>query len=637
MKQLINNQGASFITDKRFANILLDMGCFTNFPKGKNILKTINETDYADRILSYMDGYEPKDEIFNTMFDELYSQYNYAKNDISYCIQCILYGLNILDGIEKYSAKLDYSWLDQLEEYCNVTQEKVVAWNTEYYILNITPTDADVFVDGRRIKHDDEPIVMELSCGEHKIKVSSPMYYAHEDSFTVSESQENSLTIELIPQFGSILVMANAKDAMVYIDDVELGIAPVSMEKLASGTHTLRIEDALHKKYEEVFVMSDDQRLEKDIKMEANFGEVVLCTDDKKLQVYIDGQYQGNGTWKGQLPVGHHSIECKKESHFSKTLDVFVKLGDGSINTFTLPSLEVYYGCLKVNVKPVGAIVYLDGIEIGKTPLKYKNTLTGKHIIKVVEQECSNKLEKEIEIEEGVITVVDEDIPLIFFRDYDKAEIGDYFYLDGTFSHLKSEDKMAVGMVFTLETTEEEKKHGWIHGQIIALENASNRATQWNYDYKVIPDLKTYSSLAKQKVLSDKDGYKYAHLNSIYNNCGYKAFYTAQNYNSKVLLPFTSGWYLPTMGQFNEMLENIFKTKFNGGGRNSLVAYISDEFKDKLMSLNIKDDSFWTSTIYRSCDKNFAWTFEVSTFRSIKAQGLRTDYVQRKVRTVAAF
>ena len=128
MKQLINNQGASFITDKRFANILLDMGCFTNFPKGKNILKTINETDYAYRILSYMDGYEPKDEIFNTMLDELYSQYNYAKNDISYCIQCILYGLNILDGIEKYSIKLDYGWLNQLEEYCNVAQEEVDAW-----------------------------------------------------------------------------------------------------------------------------------------------------------------------------------------------------------------------------------------------------------------------------------------------------------------------------------------------------------------------------------------------------------------------------------------------------------------------------------------------------------------------------
>ena len=130
--------------------------------------------------------------------------------------------MNILDGIEESSSKLDYGWLNQLEEYCNITQEEVDAWNTEYCILNITPTDADVFVDGRRIKHDDEPIVLELTCGEHKIKVSSPMYYNHEDSFMVSDDQDNSLSIELKPQFGSILVMTNAKDAMAYIDDIEL-------------------------------------------------------------------------------------------------------------------------------------------------------------------------------------------------------------------------------------------------------------------------------------------------------------------------------------------------------------------------------------------------------------------------------
>ena len=71
MKQLINNQGASFIADKRFANILLDMGCFDNYPKCKNVLRTINESGYAKHILAYVDGYEPKDDTFVTIFKEL--------------------------------------------------------------------------------------------------------------------------------------------------------------------------------------------------------------------------------------------------------------------------------------------------------------------------------------------------------------------------------------------------------------------------------------------------------------------------------------------------------------------------------------------------------------------------------------
>lgn len=640
MKQLINNQGASFIADKRFANILLDMGCFDSCPKCKNVLKTINENDYTNRILAYVDGYEPKDDIFVTIFNELSSQYNYAKNDISYCIQCILYGLNVLNGIEKYSPNLDDSWLNQLEEYCSITQEELDAWNAEYFIFNVTPTNADVFVDGRRIKHDDEAIVVELACGEHHVKVSSPMYYNYEDSFIVSECQENSLSIELKPQFGSILIMTNAKDAIVFIDNVELGKAPVSMEKLSSGTHTLCITDDLHKKYEEVFVMNDGERLEKNIIMESNYGEVILCTDDKDLQVSIDGQYQGKGSWKGQLPVGHHCIECKKESHFTKIMDVFVKLGDESNNTFTLPVLDAYYGCLKVNVKPVGSSVYLDDELIGKTPLKYKNALTGKHIIKIVEPECGNKIEKDIKIEEGVITLVDEPMPQVFFNDYDKAEIGDYFYIDGTLSHKKTKDKKAVGVVFTLETTEEEKKHGWTHGQIIALENAGR--CNWSSGIE-LPSYKYKSEKDKIKkewniIAKDKDGYKYSHLESVINNSHFEAFFMAEKYNKKVILPqSTSGWYLPTIGQFNDILENILKTKFHHIMLH-LDVNIYGEMTDKLKLLNIKDNSFWTSSIFIFCNSNFAWTFGVSNYKNrIEAEGFMTSLCEREVRAVAAF
>lgn len=643
MRQLINNQGASFIADKRFANILFDMGCFTDFPKGKSILKTINETDYANRILSYMDGYEPKDDIFNTMFDELSSQYNYAQNDISYCVQCILYGLNVLDGIEKYSAKLDYSWLNQLEEYCNVTQGEVDAWNTEYCILYITPTDADVFVDGRRIKHDNEPVVIELACGEHRLKVSAPMFYNLEKNFEVIEKGENSLDIELKPQFGSILIMTNAKDAMVYVDDVELGMNPVSMERLASGTHTLRIEDVLHKKYEEVFVMNDGQRLEKNIKMESNFGEVVLCSEDNKLQIYIDGHYQGKGSWKGQLSVGHHSIECKKESHFTKRLDVFVKLGNESLNTFILPTLEAYYGCLKVNVKPVGATVYLDGVEIGKSPLKYKNALTGKHLVTIVEQECGNKLEKEIEIEEGIITVVEDPISQIFFSDYDKAEIGDYFYIDGTLSHQKSEQKKAVGVVFTLETTDEEKKHGWIHGQIIALENCTEKSVCWYNQSRV--ENRCLSSYVEnnhldkhewKKAIKDKDGYKYSNLDSVINDSNYSAFAATKVFNRVYSLPMTSGWYLPTIGQWNDVIENLFKTKIKIGLKKEAYYNKGIRKPSPLKKLKLRETgwrvSFWSSTLYGS---EFCWSC-LFLENTIEVEGFMFRG-PKEVRAVAAF
>ena len=643
MKQLINNQGASFIADKRFANILLDMGCFDSCPKCKNVLKTINENDYANRILSYIDGYEPKDDTFMSIFDELSAQYNYAKNDISYCIQCILYGLNVVDAIDKYSSQLDYSWLNQLEEYCNVAQEEMDAWNTEYCVINVTPADAEVFIDGRRIRHEDESFVVELSCNEHKIKVCASMYYHYEENFKVTENGDNSFTIGLKPQFGSILIMTNANDANVYIDDIEMGKAPFSMEKLSSGTHTLKVTDALHKKHEEVFVINDGEKLQKTIELEPNFGDVLLCTEDEKLQIYIDGQYQGNGKWNGQLSIGYHCVECKKESHFSKSIDIYVKLGDESNNTFELPILEAYYGCLKVNVKPIGATVYLDGQEIGKSPLKYKNALTGKHIIKIVELECGNKLEKEIEIEEGIITVVEDLIPQIFFNDYDKAEIGDYFYIDGTLSHQRSEDKKAVGIVFTLETTEEEKKHGWTHGQIIALENCTREGIRWTSKYTVEnKELNSYeeSDIRNkhewEKAIKDKDGYKYSNLQSIINDSDYYAFNAVRVFNRNHEVPMTSGWYLPTIGQWNDVIENIFKIKIEIGFKKQ--AYYNNAIKNPtpLDFLNLSTKGrrvfYWTSTLY---DSNYCWNCRFLEY-SVEVGGFKFNS-EEEVRAFAAF
>ena len=276
IKQLINNQGASFIADKRFANILLDMGCFYDCPKCKNVLRTINESDYANRILSYIDGYESVDNVFLPMLDELNNRYNYAKNDISFCIQTLLYGLDILDRVEEYSSQLDYSWLNSLQKYYSVGQDEVDEWNTEYAIINVSPADADVYVDGQRIAHDDESIVVELAYGEHKMKIHAPMHFVNEQKFIVEKNKENTFTVNLIPNFASLLIMTNAKEAVVYIDNVEIGKAPISQEKVSVGIHTIKVTAPFYKQHEETISIKANEKLQKMIELEPNYGEAKL-------------------------------------------------------------------------------------------------------------------------------------------------------------------------------------------------------------------------------------------------------------------------------------------------------------------------------------------------------------------------
>ena len=636
MKQLINNQGASFITEKRFANILLDMGCFDSCPKCKYVLKTINEGSYANRILAYVDGYEPKGDTFVTIFNELSNQYNYAKNDISYCIQCILYGLNVLDGIEKYSPNFDDSWLNSLQEYYSVSvvQNDVDEWNTEYAIINVFPTDADVFVDGQRIVHNDDPIVIELACGEHKIKVQAPMYFTSEKNIVIERNKENTFTINLIPNYGSLLIITNAKDALVYIDDVEIGKAPISQEKVAVGTHTIKVIAPFYKQYEETFSITSNEKLQKTIELEPNYGEVYLVSTDSNVQIYIDGIFVGKGEWVGQLIVGSHLIECKRESHQSKSINIFIKQGEEQC--ISLPQLDAYYGCLKINVKPIGSTIYLDNELIGKSPLIYRHALIGTHKLKVYSELCDKTLDVEVKIEEGKITIIEDTLPQFYQKDYSKVKIGDYFYEDGTFSHIKSYKKNAIGIVFTLETTEEEKKHGWIHGQIIALKNCTSEKVVWNKSYcEVNPELKTYSATDINEIFSDKDGYRYSHVNSVQNNSNYEAIRAALNYNAIVNLPFTSGWYLPTIGQFNDVLKNLLRIQLN---LNNLRLFMNDDRAFELKHLNLLDGTFWTNSLMMDNYTNFAWQFSNSYCKNyIEFSAYNMKKGENNVRAVAAF
>ena len=550
MKQLINNQGSSFIADKRFANILFDMGCFGGYPKCKNVLKIINENDYANRILSYIDGYESVDNVFLPMLDELSMKYNYAKNDISYCLQCILYGLNVIDEIENYTSQLDYSWLYQLQEYynANIVQKEVDEWNTEYAIINVFPTDADVFVDGQRIVHDDEPIVIELSCGEHRMKVYAPMYFAEENKFVVERNKDNTFTIELVPNFASLLIMTNAKDALVYIDNQVIGKAPISQEKVAVGIHTIKVTAPFYKPYEETFSISANEKLQKTIELDPNYGELKLSSTDSEVLIYIDGKFISKGKWEGQLTVGSHTIECKRESHQSKTINIFIK--QGQVENICLPQLEAYYGCLKINVKPVGATIVLDNKIIGKSPLIYRHALVGNHKLKVYSELCDKALEIYTKIEEGKITTVEDTLPQTFYKDYNKIKIGDYFYADGTFSHEMSSMKRVVGIVFSLTTSEEEKHCGWTHGQIIAIENC----------------------------------------NSGTNIAGERAAKCASTYRVLNKIPNLSNWHLPTIQQWNSVFENLIGIGIHG----SLTLSAKERLKQLLKISNENISNFWT-------------------------------------------
>jgi hypothetical protein len=137
--------------------------------------------------------------------------------------------------------------------------------------------------------------------------------------------------------------------------------------------------------------------------------------------------------------------------------------------------------------------------------------------------------------------------------------VGEYLFADGTWGTLAANSgKTPIAVIFSATPSNTDKAKGWVHGYAMALQNSSTSAI-WGSNTVNTPmsDVTTASGL-----MSDKDGYSETQLiNTTYkplSSSNYPAFYYALNYS--VTAPSgTSGWYLPSCGQWYDIVINLGK------------------------------------------------------------------------------
>lgn len=140
-----------------------------------------------------------------------------------------------------------------------------------------------------------------------------------------------------------------------------------------------------------------------------------------------------------------------------------------------------------------------------------------------------------------------------------KPQIGDIYYSDGTWSSTLDNKKTPVGIIFSTTTSTKDYNKGYTHGYAMALKNASTSciwgSTDTAYTSTAITDIST--------VLTDYNGYTYTNLES---SC--TAASAAKGYTGATAPIGTSGWYLPSIGQWFQICVNL------GGMNGSSSGYI---------------------------------------------------------------
>jgi uncharacterized protein (TIGR02145 family) len=142
------------------------------------------------------------------------------------------------------------------------------------------------------------------------------------------------------------------------------------------------------------------------------------------------------------------------------------------------------------------------------------------------------------------------------------AVVGQYLFSDGTWGSYDA-NKTVIGIVFSNTTSSTDRSHGWTHGYAMALQNAGSATSsyQWYNDVVVSCNPTGTYITGVYHIMSDKDGYSHS---GYLQTSGYAAGIAARGYTAKdkngntVAAPSnTSGWYLPSCGQWYDILASI--------------------------------------------------------------------------------
>ena len=307
---------------------------------------------------------------------------------------------------------------------------KSAAHLQQFVVFNVTPADALVELNGEMLFVADGMAQKLVKFGTYSYKVIAKDYHPTEGQITVDDvNQKRVVNVVLKPAFGWIEVGGSSVDgAIVYIDDRMVGRAPLKSERLASGAHNIKIVRQMYRNYESSVTVTDGAVAELRPVLAPDF-ETVTLTTDADSEIWINEQQRGTGSWTGDLGTGSYIVECRKPNHRTTSETITVSPGM-SVTKISLKSPQPIYGVLSIMSAPGNAEVWLDGENIGQTPVYLPETLIGNHTLKLTKSGCADWTGN-VSVAEGQIAEINATLqsgaPVTFTSNVASAQL----YLDG--------------------------------------------------------------------------------------------------------------------------------------------------------------------------------------------------------------
>lgn len=264
-----------------------------------------------------------------------------------------------------------------------------------FLIINSEPQGAEVWLNNESTG-EVTPFRRKLAIGDEvPYRLSLPLYHDEAGMVTVDQPRKE-LQFALRPAFGSVTVTSTPSGALVFLDEKQVGQTPLTLDRIASGSHSLRLQAPQYAVERRNVSVTDGQTANVAVTLAARFAEITVQAPQGAV-VTVDGDRKGSGTLSWRQGEGLCDIVVSMAGHRDARRQLEVVAGRAQTVQLTPQPI---YGSASVDSDPMDAEIWIDGKQYGVTPNVVERLLVGSHTLVLKKSGCAD-LQQQFSVEEG--------------------------------------------------------------------------------------------------------------------------------------------------------------------------------------------------------------------------------------------
>ncbi len=236
------------------------------------------------------------------------------------------------------------------------------------------------------------PFKRKLKSGTFKLKASLAGHLPAEKTVTVEPGQQIKVDLVLSRKPSMLTVTTKPVGAFVFIDGEEAGPSP-AMKQLTADSCEVKVFMENYQTELRKLKLKPGSKAKVFITLKRGQGTLVISSQPKGAQLWINDKKYLPAPLSKKLPAGSYKITAALEGYVKQEKTVVVKHGEKTQVALTMK--EPPPGSLIVTSQPEGARVWIDGKEVGVTPLT-KPAEPGSHKV-AVKKDGYHQQEKQAE------------------------------------------------------------------------------------------------------------------------------------------------------------------------------------------------------------------------------------------------